>query len=185
MSHASKNGPFGHPIPAREAGVLCARHNSTPRLEISKSVSPRAFPSPVGSPCWVLTKIPFTLILCRHHRDRGAHSLASGKGYFLAQQRTTKANKMRFFDLHFQSLPSLKKKKNPTHPPVFNPLVACQDGRRKGVHHTTLHCCCPTPGHQSPQRANGAGSLGSLDALHALFLLRTLMFPKVETNCCV
>lgn len=113
MSHASKNGPFGHPIPAREAGVLCARHNSTPRLEISKSVSPRAFPSPVGSPCWVLTKIPFTLILCRHHRDRGAHSLASGKGYFLAQQRTTKANKMRFFDLHFQSLPSLKKKKIP------------------------------------------------------------------------
>lgn len=34
-----KNGSFGHLIPAREAGVLGARHNSTPRLDISKLVS--------------------------------------------------------------------------------------------------------------------------------------------------
>lgn len=34
-----ENGSFGRLIPAREAGVLGARHNSTPSLELSKSVS--------------------------------------------------------------------------------------------------------------------------------------------------
>lgn len=40
--------------------------------------------------------------------------MASAKAYFLAQQWETEANKMRFFDLPFQLLLSLKKKKKKT-----------------------------------------------------------------------
>lgn len=41
--------------------------------------------------------------------------MASAKAYFLAQQWETEANKMRFFDLPFQLLLSLKKKKKISH----------------------------------------------------------------------
>lgn len=41
--------------------------------------------------------------------------MASAKAYFLAQQWETEANKMRSFDLPFQLLLSLKKKKKTTH----------------------------------------------------------------------
>lgn len=59
MSHAWKNGSFGLLVPTREAGVLGARHNSTPSLELSKSVSLRALAPPVGLFFWVLTESLF------------------------------------------------------------------------------------------------------------------------------
>ena len=62
---------------------------------------------------------------------------AKVRGSLPTQQWGSKANKMRF-RASFSIATLFFQKTLKSYPPVLNSLVACQDGHRRGTHHTTL-----------------------------------------------